>query len=216
MPLIQAAIVPPMPHWQWLPWQDRGCAESRVRDWLAAQLGCRAQAIPLQRDGYGRPRLGAPWENDDVGWSHSGQGLLVAYARGLVLGIDLERERAQPRALELAQRFFAPSETQWLAIQPETTQASAFLRLWCAKEAVLKAHGRGLAFGLHRLAFAIGEDGLQKDGLELVACDPALGAPSQWQLHEWAPQPGYRAAMAWRTPTNPMAPEPASASVCAP
>ena len=34
--------------------------------------------------------------------------------------------------------------------------------------------------------------------LRLVACDPALGEPGRWQLHEWEPQPGYRAALAWR------------------
>jgi 4'-phosphopantetheinyl transferase len=31
----------------------------------------------------------------------------------------------------------------------------------------------------------------------LAACDPALGTPARWQLREWSPQPGYRAALAW-------------------
>jgi 4'-phosphopantetheinyl transferase len=68
--------------------------------------------------------------------------------------------------------------------------------LWCAKEAVLKAHGRGLAFGLHRLAFA------ERDGaLALVRADSALGDAADWQLREFVPHPGYRAALAW-TPTR--------------
>ena len=29
-----------------------------------------------------------------------------------------------------------------------------FFRLWCAKEAVLKAHGHGISFGLHKQRFA--------------------------------------------------------------
>jgi 4'-phosphopantetheinyl transferase len=46
---------------------------------------------------------------------------------------------------------------------------------------------------LDKLAFAQG-DGV----LALVACDPALGTPADWQLLEFIPQPGYRAALAWR------------------
>lgn len=193
MSLLQPTIVPATPRWQWLRWHGQASAESAVRRWLAPQLDCPAHAIPLLRDAYGRPRLGAPFDDGDVGWSHSGEGLLIAYARGWVLGVDLERERPRPRALELARRFFRQSEAAWLAAQSDTAaQASAFLRLWCAKEAVLKAHGRGLAFGLHRLEFAVGENGMQ-----LMDCDPALGLPAQWRLREWAPQPGYRAALAW-------------------
>ncbi len=68
------------------------------------------------------------------------------------------------------------------------------MRLWCAKEAVLKAHGRGIAFGLERLEFtADGED------WALSACDPALGVPADWTLHVFAPAPGYLATLAWRS-----------------
>ena len=70
-----------------------------------------------------------------------------------------------------------------------------FLRLWCAKEAVLKAHGYGLAFGLHRLVFVETEYGLL-----MAACDPALGVPADWRLHEFIPADGYVAALAWRLP----------------
>ena len=120
-------------------------------------------------------------------------------------------------ALEIARRHFTRAETDWLESQspgshphescpPGTSAAAAdrgdaacaprdlaFLRLWCAKEAVLKAHGRGLAFGLDRLAFE------ERGGaLVLVAADPALGDPAAWTLHEFVPHPGYRAALAWR------------------
>lgn len=194
MSLTPSAPAAATPHWHWLPWRHDAHAEALARDWLAPQLDCAAEAIPLQRDPYGRPRLGTPFGDRDVGWSHSGEGLLVACARDLVLGIDLERERPRPRAMELAQRFFQADETRWLAGQPDTTARDrAFLRLWCAKEAVLKAHGRGLAFGLHRLGFADSVDGLQ-----LVDCDPALGHASDWRLQEFTPHPGYRAALAWR------------------
>ncbi|MCJ0826409.1 4'-phosphopantetheinyl transferase superfamily protein [Luteimonas sp. 50] len=196
-----SAPVPAAPQWHWLPWQPGAPAEEAARRWLAPQLQCAPQAIPLLRDLHGRPRL-ALSPDADVGWSHSGEGLLLAFGRGMTVGVDLERERPRPRALDLARRFFDLSEAQWLEAQvDEGTRAAAFVRLWCAKEAVLKAHGRGLAFGLHRLVFA------ERDGvLRLVHGDPALGAASQWQLREFVPHPGYRAALAWR----PLWPRPAA------
>ena len=176
----------------WRPHRHGTPAEPLVRDWLAGELGTGPAALALPRDAHGRPRLQAP-AGYDASWSHSGEYLLVALGQGVELGVDLERLRPRPRALDLARRFFHPREAAWLQALPEPARAGAFVRLWCAKEAVLKAHGRGLAFGLHRLEFA--PDG---DGLRLVACAPDLGTPSDWSLHESTPHPGYVAALAWR------------------
>ena len=164
-----------------------------MRAWLAAELGGAPDTLPLRRDRFGRPRLEAPYARHDVSWSHSGDGLLIARGKDVALGIDLEQSKPRPRALDLARRYFAASEAAWLATLPDTARDAAFLRLWCAKEAVLKAHGRGLAFGLDKLAFA------EHAGyLALLACHPALGVASDWRLHEFVPSPGYRAALAWR------------------
>lgn len=184
-----------------LPYQPGQRGEPQVRATLARWLGGPEAPAPvsppLAREPSGRPHLLAPYLDRDTGWSHSGEHLLLALGQGVTLGVDLERLRPRPRALELAQRYFAPAETaRLLALAPEQ-QERAFLRLWCAKEAVLKAHGRGLAFGLHRLEFGPGDD--RPDApLQLLASDPELGAASGWRLHEWIPHPGYLAALAWR------------------
>lgn len=171
-------------------------AEALVRPWLAEALQAPAASLPLHRDEYGRPWLAAPWRGFDASWSHSGERLLVALGRGVRIGADLELLRPRPRALALARRFFTPREAAaLLAMRDPAVREASFVRLWCAKEAVLKAHGRGLAFGLHRLEFA------ERAGAwTLVACDPALGAPGDWTLHAFAPLPGYLATLAWRTP----------------
>ena len=196
MPSFTAPAVPALPptlRLAWLPEREPGPAEPRVRDWLAEVLGCAPVAVPLIRDALDRPRLGAQHRRFDVNWSHSGDGLVVALGDGLQVGVDVERVRERPRALALAQRYFVPAEADWLASLPGDARTTGFLRLWCAKEAVLKAHGRGLAFGLDRLLFA------EHDGaLELAGCDRLLGEPEQWSLREFVPAPGYRAAVAWR------------------
>ncbi|UHQ20377.1 4'-phosphopantetheinyl transferase superfamily protein [Lysobacter sp. KIS68-7] len=179
------------PRWRWCDHRRGEPAEPLVRAWLSSEWSLAPDAIPLGRDARGRPRLGGGLSSRDVSWSHSGEGLLMAWGEAVDLGVDLEQARPRPRALELAERFFHTAEHDWLRSLPEPDRNEAFLRLWCAKEAVVKAHGRGIAFGLDR--FGLGDlDG----GLGMVHADDALGGP--WSVHEWAPQPGYRAAIAWR------------------
>ncbi len=177
----------------WRPYGPGRPAEPLAREWLAGELGTAAEALPIQRTAQGRPLLGPPFADWDASWSHSGQGLLMALARNLRVGIDLELRRPRPKAQVLANRFFAPTEARTLAAMPDALREAAFVRLWCAKEAVLKAHGQGISFGLHRLAFALeGED------WHLVDCDPALGAPADWSLRTFRPAPDYLATVAWR------------------
>jgi 4'-phosphopantetheinyl transferase len=150
--------------------------------------------LNLGREPRGRPRLGPPQARFDCSWSHSGDGLLIALGEDVQLGVDCERLHARPRALELARRYFTAPESDWLAtFESGSLCDRAFLRLWCAKEAVLKAHGHGLSFGLEKLRFVE-----QEGGLALRECDAALGPPTAWSLHEFAPAPGYVAALAWR------------------
>jgi 4'-phosphopantetheinyl transferase len=181
-------------HWAWLPHVRGQLADPTARAWLARQLDLAPEALRLTRDTRGRPHLGAPSAGYDCSWSHSGDGLLVALAEGVRLGVDSERLHARPRALELAQRYFTAAEHDWLAtFTAGPSRDRAFLRLWCAKEAVLKAHGHGLSFGLHRLRFEA-----RDDRLRLVACDPPLGRVEDWSLHEFEPAADYVAALAWR------------------
>lgn len=170
-------------------------AEPLARAWLAPRLGGAPGDLPLRRDAHGRPRLAL--EGRDCNWSHSGGHLLIALGRGVEVGVDVEVARPRPKALELARRYFHPAEAEELAALGAADRSAAFLRLWCAKEALLKAHGRGLAFGLDRLRFA----GFAEATPRLVEADPALGPVAGWQIAGLAvPEAVAVAVVAWRTP----------------
>lgn len=170
-------------------------AEAVARAWLAAALGLSPDRLGFDRGAHGRPmlRVDARATPFDCNWSHSGGRLAVALGAGLRVGVDIERPRARPRAVELAQRFFTAPEAEALATLPESAREPAFLRLWCAKEAVLKAHGRGLAFGLDRLRF----EGFA-DAPRLVEADAALGPANDWTV-EALDVDGLVGMVAWRT-----------------
>lgn len=164
-------------------------AEALVREWLAGMLDVEATAIAFDRGAFGRPQL--RWPGLDCNWSHSGTRLAVALGAAVRVGIDIESPKPRPRALELARRYFHADEAAALERLPPDAREAAFLRLWCAKEAVLKAQGRGLAFGLDRLRFdAI--DGAPR----LVAADTELGPMDAWTVEPLAIE-GLVGSVAW-------------------
>ncbi len=167
--------------------------EPQARQVLAAALGHDPDSLPLVRDPRGRPELSGAMAHLGTGWSHSGDVLLVALGEGVRLGVDLELLRPRPRLSEIIERFFHPQEVAWLLGLPDGEREHWFFRVWCAKEALLKAHGQGISFGLHRLQLVQGAEG----GLQLRWCDPALGEAARWHLHEWQASDRFRAALAW-------------------
>ena len=175
------------------PHAPRQRGEPVARDVLARHFGMAPEQVPIARDDRGKPHLAPPLDDQRVSWSHSGELLLVALGPARDLGVDVEQYRERPRMMDIAQRFFHPSELDWLRAHADDARTGAFVRLWCAKEALLKAHGQGVSFGLEKLVF-----GEREEGLRLLDCDPALGSPSEWRLREWTPQAGYRGALAWR------------------
>lgn len=163
-----------------------------LRSVLGAYLGITADRVTLINGEHGRPALAEAHDRSlGFNWSHSGSHALIAVGRGVVPGIDLEQLRARPRALEIARRYFSSDETAALMALPAAVRDAAFLDLWTAKEAVLKALGRGLAFGLDRLSITSAADRLILQRLE----GEDVGA---WQLQRLAVDTTLVAALAWR------------------
>jgi 4'-phosphopantetheinyl transferase len=159
---------------------------------LAAYLGTDAGKVVLTTGEYGRPALGLHHDQSlGFNWSHSGNHALIAIGRHITPGIDVERVRERPRALAIAERFFSAGEVAGLAGLPPARHALAFLELWTAKEAVLKALGRGIAFGLDRLSVASSARRLILEKLDGDDVDA-------WQLQRLAVDPALVAALAWR------------------
>jgi len=149
--------------------------------------------VALDRTAHGKPFFD-PARDMDFNLSHSGDHALVALAQSQSIGIDLEHSGRQRSVLALAQRFFCASEFAALAALPEAQQQMAFLRLWTCKEAVLKALGRGIAFGLHRLEFALDPLGIPT---HLHTIDDDGGNVADWHVVALQPAPGYLGALAW-------------------
>lgn len=176
----------------WRVHYDRQRGRDPLRRVLAAYLGTHESDVVLTDGEHGRPAL-APALDVPLGfnWSHSGQHALIAIGKDITPGVDVERQRERPRALEIARRYFTREESDALAALPAERRDAAFLELWTAKEAVLKAIGRGIAFGLDRLNIVSDADVLALDRLDGEDVN-------EWQLRRLTFEPELLGAIAWR------------------
>lgn len=185
-------------HVWWLP-HRREHRRKPLLDVLAGYLDTRPDAITLDENAHGRPMLAGTLAGRlDFNWSHSGGRAVIAVARDVPsLGVDMEHIRPRHSFMALARRFYAESEYDLLAALPEDQRASAFVQLWTAKEAILKAHGRGLAYGLDKVILTLG-DGRPR----LVHLEGNLGEPATWRICHWALSGHGFATLCWQSATR--------------
>jgi 4'-phosphopantetheinyl transferase len=129
----------------------------------------------------------------------------LSHTRGLVVcavaikdavGVDVEWPGREVAHAELARRFFAPAEADWLAELPPEEQRAAFFELWTLKEAFIKALGVGMAMPLADFAFSLSGH----DSATISFAKPHGERPEEWQFH-WCRLAGeYQAAVAIRRP----------------
>jgi len=186
----------------------RSRSEPALRELLGAYLQRPANEIALRRTTQGRiefaPAAAAKVPAIGFGVSHSHELMALAFARDVHPGIDIERLQPRPRAIELAQRFFPADESRALEALPRTQALHAFYLLWTAREAIVKAMGRGIAFGLHRLHFDLADPAHPR--LADIEGDDA----TKWQLHQRVLPPTsgtsdlFVFAVAWRGTPRPL------------
>ncbi|MCD6047204.1 MAG: hetI [Gammaproteobacteria bacterium] len=81
--------------------------------------------------------------------SHSQDYWVIAIADQGPIGIDIEDKNRPVNFLEIAKRFFAPEEYAFLAAAAEPKEM--FWRYWTAKEALVKASGKGIVEGIDKI-----------------------------------------------------------------
>jgi 4'-phosphopantetheinyl transferase len=145
----------------------------------------------------GKPALVAPVGASGLRFniSHATDLVLLAFARGLEVGIDVERVNRDVDWRGIAGRFFADEESAALLALPAARRCRAFLVRWSCAEAVAKARGDGV---LRALA---GASRPARRGLAPVAVTAAGGGwGEEWVLHRLVPAAGYVGALAYPAP----------------
>lgn len=151
-----------------------------LRSLLCAQLGCSNERLSFGAADGGKPFALVDGGPVGVGFnvSHSGHHGLIALAPSGRIGVDVE-DRSPRRDLDrLSEAVFGPNEQAELAAASGDDRTRLFFRLWTLKEAVLKAAGTGLSFGVS--SFEIPE-ALRSGGSRGVLRLPRI-SEAPWQL----------------------------------
>lgn len=157
---------------------------------LSCALGCPPSELRHARAAHGRPYVeaeAAPRYN----LAHTRERALIALALGADVGVDLEAPRAVARREALLARSFTPRERAAIAASPDPERL--LLHAWAGKEALVKAIGRGIAYGLAKVELALDAHAVR--GLATLAGPAADAGP--WTVGSFELDEGYLGALAW-------------------
>ncbi len=102
--------------------------------------------IRFEQNSWGKPRIaGASPRPVSFSVSHTDGLSVIAISDGRNVGIDVERNRAVADRDRVARDAFGASTARALSRLHAVDRDGAFLRLWTAAEAFLKATGTGFA-----------------------------------------------------------------------
>lgn len=153
-----------------------------LRAILGRQLGCPNESLRFEVAKHGKPFAlvnGLP-ASISFNVSHSGNHGLIAVAPRGRLGVDVE-ERAPRRSLEnLIEGVFSPHEKAELESLDGCQKLHEFFRFWTIKEALVKAHGKGLSMKVAELE--IPED--MRRGAAKSICQFAQIPETSWCLED--------------------------------
>lgn len=164
-------------------------ARGSLRFLLGGYLDMAPADVAIAYGDHGKPALALPDTDLTFNLSHSGDRILLVFARSHAVGVDVERRRRVVDWQAVAGRFFEAQEQQDLADLPEPEQRQAFFRCWTRKEAFLKATGRGVSFGLGNVRVSLRPD---EEPCVRWAVD---GSTDRWRLVDADPDDDHAGAV---------------------
>jgi 4'-phosphopantetheinyl transferase len=137
-----------------------------TRRMLAEQLHLKSHQVYLTKDERGRPALDTNRMNScsaardlDFSCSHSENLFAVGTIEQGRIGIDIEVIQSEVAVSMISCRELCEAERAWILALPEDEQPMAFYQCWTAKEALLKALGLGVSFGMEQIEILRDETG---------------------------------------------------------
>ncbi len=130
-----------------------GLCRAALRAILCRWLGCENRQLAFESSPHGKPSATVDGFPVPVSFnvSHSGCHGLIAFAPAGRLGVDVE-ERVTHRNLDLlVETVLGEHEQAQLARTRGDARTHLFFKLWTMKEALIKAHGMGMALDPSRV-----------------------------------------------------------------
>jgi 4'-phosphopantetheinyl transferase len=170
-------------------------ARGTLRRILSKYLNLPPTEICFDKNAYGKPILEYHTQgNIYFNISHSGHYVVIAITKIAPIGIDIENTERTINHLEIAKRFFHKNEYEYLQNCTADKLNKDFFHIWTCKEAVIKALGYGLTYGLD--TFSVQPDSDYESKLISIA------DANQFYLKSWDIDVNHRAAICVLTSYN--------------
>lgn len=118
-------------------------SRAKLRELLGGYAGQSPRELQFGMTRDGKPFLASAKEFE-FNLTHSGDIVLYGVAHSRHVGVDVERIKEIPRAVELAKRFMSAGEHEKIASASTETRDRDFLSLWVRREGSGKAYGVGV------------------------------------------------------------------------
>ncbi|RYZ02981.1 MAG: 4'-phosphopantetheinyl transferase superfamily protein [Alphaproteobacteria bacterium] len=125
-------------------------ARGLLRQLVGQYTDMPANAVRFLANSHGKPHIETEegLATFEFNLSHSGDWVVVGFARGAAVGVDIEQIRPMPDMADVARHTFAASEAASIEALPDDQRIDGFFSCWTRKEAYVKAVGLGLSVDL--------------------------------------------------------------------
>ncbi len=164
-------------------------ARGILRVLLSRYLNLNPAEIILTQNDYGKPMLDPMHGEFAFNLSHSGDWIVYAFAARGCLGIDIEECEEKEDFVALTKHFASDVEIQAIQQVDNSDRNARFYRLWTAKEAVIKAIGKGFYADTRKFSVEC----RMEEPLRVLQSDAE--ATRDWQLEAFTPDAGYAACV---------------------
>ena len=157
---------------------------------LGKYIGVDPKELVFNNNSFGKPFLSNPTDSAICfNVTHSGSLLLFAIGKGKHVGVDVEIIDEKLDFKRVSSLVFSPDEQ--LSLSLSINPIGYFYALWTAKEAILKAAGRGFSYPSNKFSVSI------LNRITFPSIIPAeLTSGCSCSLFSFSPVKGYSAAVA--------------------
>lgn len=157
-------------------------------------MGISFRRRPFDYNDFGKPLL--PSTLQDVGLqfnvSHSGEHALIAVARDVLIGVDIEQIKNDIDFDSLVRVVLSPRQLNEFTELRAADKSVMFFRCWTCKESVVKAIGRGLSIALDSFDITLQPELPPR----ITWFDSHPQTEQDWALHSMGIASGYAATLA--------------------
>jgi len=169
-------------------------ARGVLRTLLGHYVNILPESVRFSYHAYGKPYL-KNYPAIQFNIAHSEEMVIIALNYEDWIGVDIEYIERKIDVDNVAKRFFNEKEYSRLMSINEIEKRKLFFYQWTAKEAFVKAIGRGLAFDLANVEISLNV----KKGPRIATLQDAGESPENWTLYSLDRIPQYTAVLAVKT-----------------